>query len=60
MQKMPYTLRRYLMETTSVLFTFCYINLVWVAYLFRALSWYNKVVGLIGGQGTYKEQPMNA
>ena len=32
----------------------------WVAQLVRVLSQYAKVVGLISGQGTYKNQPMNA
>ena len=31
-----------------------------VAQLVRALSWYAKVAGSIPGQGTYKNQPMNA
>ena len=31
-----------------------------VAQLVRALSRYAKVVGSISGQGTYKQQPMNA
>ena len=32
----------------------------WVAQLVRALSRYAKVVGLIPGQGTYRNQPVNA
>ena len=31
-----------------------------VAQLVRALSRYAKVLGLIPGQGTYENQPMNA
>ena len=31
-----------------------------VAQLVRASSWYTMVVGSIPGQGTYKNQPMNA
>ena len=53
------------MEVPSLALVVPKINTYWlgpgqVAQLVRALSGYAKVAGSIPGQGTYKNQPMNA